>query len=84
MSPSTKLVYMANQIGKYFSSHKPADPAAGISDHLWKFWDPGMRAKIIKHLDEGGADLDPDVGAAVQLLRAKAEAKASALEGASK
>ncbi|ACK52543.1 putative NAD-dependent formate dehydrogenase [Methylocella silvestris BL2] len=85
MSPSNKLVYMANQIGKYFSSQKHADPAAGIADHLRKFWDPAMRAKIIKHLEEGGADLDPDVRQAVGLLQpASRVEQAGALESVAK
>ncbi|PNG27711.1 formate dehydrogenase subunit delta [Methylocella silvestris] len=82
MSPSNKLVYMANQIGKYFSSQKHTDPAAGIADHLRKFWDPAMRAKIVKHLDEGGMDLDPDVRQAVRLLQATSRVDAGALESA--
>jgi formate dehydrogenase subunit delta len=69
MSPD-KLVYMANQIGKFFEAQKDTDPAKGIADHLSKFWDPSMRAKIISHLEHGGAGLDPDVKDAVRLLAA--------------
>ncbi len=61
---------MANQIGKFFESQKRADPAKGIADHLANFWDPGMRAKIISHLEHGGAGLDPDVKNAIALLAA--------------
>ncbi|VFU09186.1 NAD-linked formate dehydrogenase, molybdenum containing, delta subunit [Methylocella tundrae] len=70
MSPD-RLIYMANQIGKYFSSQRHTDPAAGIADHLAKFWDPSMRAKIIEHLEHGGAGLDLDVKSAVRLLAAR-------------
>ncbi len=70
MSPDKKLIYMANQIGKFFEAQKHADPAKGIADHLAHFWDPRMRAKIISHLEQGGAGLDPDVKAAVRLLAA--------------
>ncbi len=70
MSPD-RLIYMANQIGKYFSSQKHEDPAEGIANHLAKFWDPSMRAKILKHLESGGAGLDPVVKDAIQLLGAK-------------
>jgi formate dehydrogenase subunit delta len=71
MSPD-KLVYMANQIGKFFESQRHADPAAGIADHLAHFWDPSMRAKIIRHVELGGAGLDPAVKDAVLLLAAGA------------
>jgi formate dehydrogenase subunit delta len=61
---------MANQIGKFFESQKHAEPAKGIADHLALFWDPRMRAKIIDHLEHGGAGLDPDVKDAIRLLAA--------------
>ena len=73
MSPD-KLVYMANQIGKFFTSQGEADAAAGIADHLKKFWDPRMRAQILAHLAAGGAGLDPPVRRAVETLK---QAKAS-------
>lgn len=63
-----KLAYMANQIGKFFA-HQPEDKAvAAIADHLVRFWDPRMRAKILAHLAEGGAGLDPLVRRAVERL----------------
>ena len=68
MSPDKKLIYMANQIGKFFESQRHSDPAASIADHLAHFWDPRMRSKIILHLEQGGGGLDPDVKAAVRLL----------------
>ena len=67
MSPD-RLVYMANQIGKYFASQHGADPAAGVTDHLKKFWDPRMRKEIIAHAGKGGTGLDPVVLRAVQAL----------------
>ena len=68
MSPD-KLVYMANQIGKFFASQGPDKAAAGIAEHIAKFWDPRMRATIIAHLDAGGAGLDPAARAAIDKLR---------------
>ncbi len=64
-----KLVYMANQIGKFFASQGEDQAVAGTLDHLKKFWDPRMRAQILAHLDAGGAGLDPKVRAAVEQLR---------------
>lgn len=68
MSPD-KLVYMANQIGKFFA-HEAADKAiADTADHLKKFWDPRMRKAILAHLAAGGAGLDPIALKAVTVLR---------------
>jgi formate dehydrogenase subunit delta len=64
-----KLVYMANQIGKFFASQDAEQAPVAISEHLRKFWDPRMRAGIIAHLAEGGAGLDPLVHKAVERLR---------------
>jgi formate dehydrogenase subunit delta len=65
-----KLVYMANQIGKFFASQGHDKAVAGVAEHLAKFWDPRMRAAIIAHLDAGGVGLDPLVYEAVDRLRA--------------
>jgi formate dehydrogenase subunit delta len=65
-----KLVYMANQIGKFFASQGRDKAVAGTAEHLAKFWDPRMRAAIIAHLDAGGVGLDPPVHEAVDKLRA--------------
>jgi len=59
MSPD-KLVYMANQIAKFFASQGHDSAVAGIADHIGKFWDPRMRAAIFAHLEAGGAGLDPN------------------------
>jgi formate dehydrogenase subunit delta len=64
-----KLTMMANQIGAFFKAQGEAEAPAAIADHLKKFWDPGMRADIIAHLENGGAGLDPLVKKAVELLR---------------
>ncbi len=69
MSPD-RLIYMANQIGKYFTSQPRGDASAGIADHLKKFWDPRMRTAILAHVDAGGEGLDPAVLQAVNSLRA--------------
>ncbi len=69
-----KLVYMANQIGKFFAAQGEDAAIAGIADHLKRFWDPRMRREIIAHLDAGGAGLDPYTRAAVERLREAAKA----------
>ncbi|MCX5568469.1 MULTISPECIES: formate dehydrogenase subunit delta [Kaistia] len=72
---SEKLVYMANQIGKFFASQGAEKAPAAIAEHLRKFWDPRMRAGILAHLDAGGAGLDPLVRQAVERLREMAAAR---------
>lgn len=64
-----KLVYMANQIGKFFSSQGADVAVPGIADHIRKFWNPRMRQAIFAHLDHGAAGLDPDVRAALIRLK---------------
>ena len=73
MSHSTddRLVYMANQIGKFFESQGHDQEVAGVADHIHKFWDPRMRKAIFAHLDAGGAGLDPNVREAIASLKAK-------------
>jgi formate dehydrogenase subunit delta len=68
MSPD-KLVYMANQIGKFFASQGQAVAVAGTADHLQKFWDPRMRSAILRHLEAGGDGLDPVARSAVEALK---------------
>jgi formate dehydrogenase subunit delta len=63
-----KVVYMANQIGKFFASQGPEQVTAGIAEHIKKFWDPRMRAAIFAHLAQGGAGLDANVCAALEHL----------------
>jgi len=68
MSPD-RLIYMANQIGKFFQSqgHDIAVPA--VADHIRKFWDPRMRQQIYAHLAAGGIGLDPNVREALESLK---------------
>jgi formate dehydrogenase subunit delta len=64
-----KLVYMANQIGKFFASQGETVAVTGTAEHLKKFWDPRMRATILRHLAEGGSGLDPVARQAVEALQ---------------
>jgi formate dehydrogenase subunit delta len=65
-----RLVYMANQIGKFFQSQGHDQAVAGVADHIHKFWDPRMRKAIFAHIDAGGAGLDPNVLEAIASLKA--------------
>ena len=64
-----KLVYMANQIGKFFASQGAEQAVAGTASHIRQFWDPRMRAAIFAHLDSGGVGLDPPVRQAIESLK---------------
>jgi formate dehydrogenase subunit delta len=55
-----RLVTMANDISHYFAADSDYEAgAAGIADHLKRFWEPGMRKQIVAHLAEGGEGLEP-------------------------
>ena len=77
MSPD-KLVYMANQIGKFFASQGTSKAPAAIAEHIQKFWEPRMRSAIFAHVDAGGAGLDPLVREAIESLRAPPPKEAQA------
>lgn len=64
-----RLVYMANQIGAFFKSQGPAQAVAGTAEHIKKFWDPRMRTAILAHLESGGAGLNPETRAAIEVLK---------------
>ncbi|MVT50449.1 formate dehydrogenase [Bradyrhizobium yuanmingense] len=68
MSPD-RLIYMANQIGKFFGSQGSDKAVPGIAEHIKKFWDPRMKRAIFAHLDAGGAGLEPDVREAITALK---------------
>lgn len=69
MSPE-KLVYMANQIGRFFAHEAEPKAVADTADHLKKFWDPRMRKAIIAYVEQGGEGLLPFVKQAVLSLAA--------------
>lgn len=70
MSANTmdRLVYMANQIGKFFEPQGHDRALAGVAKHVRDFWDPRMRAKMEDHLAAGGAGLAPVVLEALKSL----------------
>jgi formate dehydrogenase subunit delta len=78
MSHSTddRLVYMANQIGKFFDSQGHDKAVPGIAEHIKKFWDPRMKRAIFAHLDAGRQGLDPNVLEALTRLKQAEQEKA--------
>ncbi|CCD84797.1 putative formate dehydrogenase delta subunit [Bradyrhizobium sp. ORS 285] len=77
-NPIERLVYMANQIGKFFQSQGQEKEVAGVAEHIKKFWDPRMLKTIYAHHDAGGAGLDPAVKDAIGKLKDAAVAKEKA------
>jgi formate dehydrogenase subunit delta len=69
MSSPDRLVYMANQIGKFFESQGHDKAVPGIADHIKKFWDPRMKRAIFAHLDTGGVGLAANVHEALNSLK---------------
>jgi formate dehydrogenase subunit delta len=68
MSPD-RLVYMANQIGKFFEAQRADEIVPGIANHIRKFWDPRMREAIFAYMDAGGEGIDPPVREALDRLK---------------
>jgi formate dehydrogenase subunit delta len=72
MSSEERLVYMANQIAREFA--RTGDPAAATAEHIAKFWDPRMRARILAG-DAQQLGLSDIAAGAFKLLRERAAAK---------
>jgi formate dehydrogenase subunit delta len=63
------LVKMANDISNFFDSDPDRTAAVnGVSVHIRKFWDPGMRLSIILLLNSGGRGLSELASAAISKL----------------
>jgi formate dehydrogenase subunit delta len=71
LTTHAKLVYMANQIAKFFAIHPEPEAVAGTADHLRKFWDPRMRRLIVEHFDAGGEGLGAIARKAIEQLKTK-------------
>ncbi len=69
------LVHMANQITDFFKAYPEDEAIAGVENHIRQFWDPRMRAQLSKHLDAGGAGLNPITLAAAKRLHQNAAAQ---------
>ena len=62
---------MANQIALNFATRGEDAAAAATADHLRRYWDPGMKAKIFNCLSEPDHGLEATAAAAVRLLQAR-------------
>lgn len=72
------LVKMANDISNFFRLKPEEVAVAGTANHIKRYWDPRMRAKMAEHLAHGGAGLNPLALKAVQqVCKPKAPAEHS-------
>ncbi|HEY1613129.1 MAG TPA: formate dehydrogenase subunit delta [Rhizomicrobium sp.] len=69
MKPDEKLVYMGNQIAKFFATQGSERAADGVADHLQKFWDPDMRKEFLAIAAKDSSGFHPALKAAVPLIR---------------
>jgi len=65
MSTGDRLIYMANQIARNLASEGPEQAAAMVADHILRFWDPAMRARIVLLTAERPDALSPIAAAAI-------------------
>jgi formate dehydrogenase subunit delta len=66
---ANRLVAMANDIAAFFASESdPAAAAAGVANHLTRFWEPRMRKQIVEYYRAGGSGLSEVAAAGVGQL----------------
>jgi formate dehydrogenase subunit delta len=72
------LIKMANEIGEFFTGVEVNDPQAAardVANHLKRYWDPRMRAQMLKYYEERqGAGLSEVAKSGVALLHASSQA----------
>lgn len=68
MSPE-KLVYMANQIAKFFESKPHDEGVAGVAQHISDFWEPRMRRQFFELIEAGEPGFRPLVREAAGAVR---------------
>ncbi|MEZ5095448.1 MAG: formate dehydrogenase subunit delta [Nocardioides sp.] len=61
-------VRLGNDIARQFAHLPDGDAVARIADHLLRFWDPRMRARLRDLVAAGDPDLDARVVVAAELL----------------
>jgi len=82
------LIKMANEIGEFFAGADASDPQAAardVANHITRYWEPRMRAQMLKYYEErGGAGLTDLGKSAVALLYAASRPAAPAAAAPSK
>ena len=76
------LIKMTNEIGDFFAGVEVNDPQAAardVANHLKRYWEPRMRAQMLKYYEErGGAGLTDLGKSAVALLYEQSKAAGAA------
>jgi formate dehydrogenase subunit delta len=74
------LIKMANEIGDFFSgASDPGNAPRDVAKHIRSYWEPRMRAQMLKYYEErNGAGLTDLAKNAVGLLYADSKAEAAA------
>lgn len=65
VSPQVRL---ANEIAVQFHQRPADEAAAAIAQHIRMFWEPRMRAELLRRVQSDSASLDPLVIAAAKHL----------------
>ncbi|MEU3282700.1 formate dehydrogenase subunit delta [Streptomyces antibioticus] len=60
---------MATDIASNLGYLPSGEIAAAVASHIRRFWDPRMREQLIAQVRQEGAQSDPVVVAAAELLR---------------
>jgi formate dehydrogenase subunit delta len=74
------LIKMTNEIGEFFAGTTDAEQAArDVANHLKRYWEPRMRAQMLKYYEQRqGAGLTDLAKNGVALLYAASQAAAPA------
>ncbi|WP_417478303.1 formate dehydrogenase subunit delta [Maricaulis sp.] len=62
------LIRMAHQIADFYAPYTEAEAIEGVAVHIRKFWDPGMRDRLIALSQSPDAGLRPTITAAITRL----------------
>ena len=65
----SRLVTMANQIGRAFAHRKHDEAVAEVAQHIKSFWEKRMLAQIYAHVDTGGGGLDAVPRESLEMIR---------------
>ena len=80
------LIKMTNEIGSFFAGADVKDPQAAARDvatHIKRYWEPRMRAQMLKYYEERqGAGLSDLGKSAVALLYAESAPTVAPVKGA--
>ena len=69
VSPTEKLIRMANQIATFFESQPQDGAPKQVAGHINEFWEPRMRAALLAHADTTTEGLKPLAIAALPHIR---------------